>query len=182
MMRYLFLAVLGIFVGGIVHVVSLMAIPVLAPHDAYTRLESVGPRNAFTPLPPATQQGDVAPFFDPAFVYRVCRYNLREGALRISVPVGSSYLVVAFHARDSVAYYALNERSAVGGTIDVVMHAAGTEPPVVNARSGAPASLVASPTEQGLVLIRALVPSPSYRADVEATLDRAKCVPLNGGS
>jgi uncharacterized membrane protein len=178
MMRLWFLIVLGLFIGGIVHVLSLLMVPALAPNDAYSRLESVLPVNEFKPLPPADSHA--TPFFDPAFDYRLCRYDLMDGPVRIVVPVNESYLSLAFHARDSVVYFALNDRSSVGGMLDLLLYDASSPQPEAAIMPGAPTILVPAPTPNGLVVIRALVASRSQHLSVQSLLEKARCVPLVG--
>ena len=52
------------------------------------------------------------PFMDPAFATAVCRYDLTDGPLKLSVPVSAAYTSVSFYTRRGVAYYAINDRAA----------------------------------------------------------------------
>ena len=52
------------------------------------------------------------PFMDPAFASAVCRYDLSEGPLKLTVPVSPAYTSVSFYTRYDVAYYAINDRAA----------------------------------------------------------------------
>jgi hypothetical protein len=49
---------------------------------------------------------------DPAFASAVCRYDLSEGPLKLTVPVSPAYTSVSFYTRYDVAYYAINDRAA----------------------------------------------------------------------
>ena len=52
------------------------------------------------------------PFMDPAFAVAVCRYDLSSGALKLNAPLSLAYTSVTFYTRNSVAYYAINDRAA----------------------------------------------------------------------
>ena len=52
------------------------------------------------------------PFMDPAFATAVCRYDLSDGPLKLIAPVSQAYTSVTFYTRNSVAYYAINDRAA----------------------------------------------------------------------
>ena len=52
------------------------------------------------------------PFMDPAFAVAVCRYDLSAGALKLRAPLSQAYTSVTFYTRNSVAYYAINDRAA----------------------------------------------------------------------
>ena len=45
MMRLFLPVAAGLILGGIVHIVTLIAVPVAATADAYTRLAALGPEN-----------------------------------------------------------------------------------------------------------------------------------------
>ena len=112
MRRYLLPIVAGLVLGGLVHLLSTLALPRLALDDAYARLAQLGPVNALRLVPEPTPFAAAMPRMDPAFESAVCRYDLSRGALRVRVPVTADYTSVSFYTRHGLAYYALNDRSA----------------------------------------------------------------------
>ena len=110
--RLLFTIVAGVLLGGIVHLVSVLALPRIATQDAYSRLTPMTKLNAVTPLPLADPNNAPMPFMDPAFAMAICRYDLSNGSIKLSVPVSQAYTSVSFYTRNEVAYYAINDRSA----------------------------------------------------------------------
>ncbi|HEU4805171.1 MAG TPA: DUF1254 domain-containing protein, partial [Nitrobacter sp.] len=76
MIRVLFAIVGGILLGGVVHLVSVLALPRIASQDAYSRLTAMTTLNAVTPLPHADPDHSPMPFMDPAFAVAICRYDL----------------------------------------------------------------------------------------------------------
>ena len=59
------------------------------------------------------------PFMDPAFAVAVCRYDLSAGTLKLHAPLSQAYTSVTFYTRNSVAYYAINDRAAGRRSIDL---------------------------------------------------------------
>src|SRR5690242_1607261 len=112
MIRWLLWILSGLMLGGLVHLTTIMALPRTASRDAYTRLTPTVPVNGFAVLPSPSPESSVLPFMDPAFAVAVCRYDLANGPLKLTVPVNQSYTSVTFYTRYDVAYYAINDRAA----------------------------------------------------------------------
>ena len=121
MIRVLFALVAGILLGGVVHLVSVLALPRIASQDAYSRLSRITAVNNVTPLPLIDPANEPMPFMDPAFALAVCRYDLGNGPIKLTVPVSQAYTSVSFYTRSDVAYYAINDRSAGRRIIELTL-------------------------------------------------------------
>ena len=108
----MFTIIAGVLLGGVVHLVSVLALPRIATQDAYSRLTPMTKLNAVTALPLADPNNAPMPFMDPAFAVAICRYDLSGGPIKLTVPVSQAYTSVSFYTRNEVAYYAINDRSA----------------------------------------------------------------------
>ena len=95
---------------------------------------------------------------DPAFEVSICRYDLSQGALKFSVPISQAYTSVSFYTRSDVAYYAINDRAAGRRVIelDLMTAAQRAELPENEDITAADRLIVTSPTNTGLIVIRAL--------------------------
>ena len=109
MIRWLLWLLGGLLLGGIVHLATVLLLP----------LAATAPANSIVPLPSPTPDDAVLPFMDPAFATAVCRYDLAAGPLKLRVPVSQAYTSVSFYARTGVAYYAINDRAAGRSTIEL---------------------------------------------------------------
>ena len=87
MSRWFLIITVGVVLGAIVHLATVMLLPRTATQDAYARLLPAAPINTVVPLPPPTPDAAVMPFMDPAFAAAVCRYDLSQGPLKFTVPV-----------------------------------------------------------------------------------------------
>jgi uncharacterized membrane protein len=177
MIRLLFAIIGGILLGGVVHLVSVLALPRIATQDAYSRLTPISKLNAVTPLPLTEPSNALLPFMDPAFALAVCRYDLSTGPIKLAVPVSQSYTSVSFYTRSDVAYYAINDRSAGRRVIELdlmteTQHAALPEDEDVTA---ADRLIIDSPTETGLIVLKALAAEPGLMAQAQASLAASSC-------
>ncbi len=94
MIRWLFTILGGIVLGGIVHLVSVLALPRVATNDAYSRLTKISRTNDVAMLPLAEPRNALMPFQDPAFATAICRYDLSGGSIKLTVPVNQAYTSV----------------------------------------------------------------------------------------
>jgi uncharacterized membrane protein len=177
MIRLLFAIIGGILLGGVVHLVSVLALPRVATQDAYSRLTPMTQLNVVTALPLPDPATALMPFMDPAFATAICRYDLSTGPIKLAVPVSQAYTSVSFYTRNEVAYYAINDRSAGRRVIELdlmteAQHAALPEDEDVTA---ADRLIIDSPTASGLIVLKALAPEPGLMAQAQASLAAATC-------
>lgn len=177
MIRILLTVLAGLLLGGVVHLVSVLALPHIASQDAYSRLARLVPINAVTPLPLAEPNNAPIPFMDPAFATAICRYDLSSGPIKLAVPVSQAYTSVSFYTHNDIAYYAINDRSAGRKVIELdlmteAQHAALPEDEDVTA---ADRLIVDSPTATGLIVLKALAADPGLMTHAQASLAAATC-------
>lgn len=181
MIRWLLLFLGGALLGGVVHLATVIILPRTATQDAYSRLAPIAPVNKVTALPAPSPDAALMPFMDPAFVTSICRYDLSQGPLKLSVPVGLAYTSVSFYTRYDVAYYAINDRAAGRRVIelDLMTVAQRNEMPEDEEVTAADRLIVESPTVTGLIAIRALAPEPGLLPMTQSTLAAAQCGPAD---
>ena len=175
--RWALLILGGVLLGGIVHLATVIILPRTATQDAYARLTPIAPVNTVVALPAPTPEKAVMPFMDPAFASAVCRYDLSQGPLKLTVPVSPGYTSVSFYTRYDVAYYAINDRAAGRRIIelDLMTTAQHDQVPEDEEVTAADRLIVESPTLTGLIAIRALAPEPGLMRVAESTVAASKC-------
>ncbi|HEX5212849.1 MAG TPA: DUF1254 domain-containing protein [Pseudolabrys sp.] len=178
MIRWLLLALGGAVLGGIVHLATIMILPRTATQDAYSRLSRTIAVNTVTELPAPAPDAAPMPFMDPAFASAVCRYDLTQGPLKLSVPVSLAYTSVSFYTRYDVAYYAINDRAAGRRVIELELMTVDqhNQMPEDEDITAADRLIVESPTVTGLIAIRALAPEPGLMPLARRAIAAAKCV------
>src|SRR4029078_10615514 len=135
------------------------------------------PVNKVTPVQHPTPQNEVMPFMDPAIAAARCRYDLSGGPIKLSVPVSPAYTSVSFYTRHSVAYYAINDRSAGRRLIELLLMTSDqrADLPEYEDVTAADRLIVESPTDTGLIIMKALAPEPGLMLAARAVLARATC-------
>jgi uncharacterized membrane protein len=177
MIRLLLWSLGAILLGGIVHLSTVLLMPRAATQDAYARLAPLTPVNTVVPIATPTAEASIMPFMDPAFAAAACRYDLSDGSLKLNAPVSQAYTSVTFYTRNSVAYYAINDRAAGRRSIELDLmtpeqHAQLPEEEDVTA---ADRLIVESPTKTGLIVLRALAPEPGLMPMARRALAGAQC-------
>lgn len=167
----------ALLLGGIVHLSTVLAMPTAATRDTYSRLERITPVNAAVPLAAPSAQDATMPFMDPAFAVAVCRYDLATGALKLNAPLSQAYTSVTFYTRNSVAYYAINDRAAGRRAIELYLMTAEQHAQVPEEEdvTAADRLIIDSPTARGLIVLRALAPEPGLMAMARRALTGAQC-------
>ncbi len=167
----------ALLLGGIVHLSTVLAMPQAATQDAYSRLAPLTPANAVVPLAAPSAQDATMPFMDPAFAVAVCRYDLSAGPLKLSAPLSQAYTSVTFYTRNSVAYYAINDRAAGRRAIelDLMTEEQRAQVPEEEDVTAADRLIIELPTRRGLIVLRALAPEPGLMTMARRALAGAQC-------
>jgi len=170
----------GLVIGGLVHLTTVLALPRLALEDAYTRVERLGSANQVHLIPAPTPFEATLPRLDPAFAHAVCRYDLRESPIRVTIPLAPDYMSVSFYTRHGLPYYALNDRAAAQRVIDLQLMTAQQRAvlPSDEEITAADRLIVESPSDEGIVLVRAFVREEGLLDATLARLREARCAPL----
>lgn len=177
MRNYALPLAVGVVLGGLVHLTTVLAMPRLALEDAYARLERIGPPNKVHMLPSPTSFASTLPRMDPAFVSAVCLYNLRTGPLRVRVPLAPDYTSVSFYTRHGLPYYAINDRAAGRRNIDLMLMTPAQRAALPDDEeiTAADRLIVESPTFDGVVLIRALARESGVLDSIAARVAESSC-------
>jgi uncharacterized membrane protein len=169
----------GVLLGGIVHLSMVLWLPRTATQDAYARLAAITPVNAVTALPDPSPDKTILPYMDPAFAFAVCRYDLSQGPLQLSLNVSQAYTSVSFYTRFGRAYYAINDRAAGRRVIelDLMTEQQHSDMPEEEDVTAADRLIVESPTTTGVILMKALAPEPGLRQMARDALATGRCRP-----
>jgi uncharacterized membrane protein len=178
-MRFLLWLLGGVLLGGVVHLATILLLPRMAAQDAYSRLSPLAPVNKVVPVPAPAPDKAAMPFMDPAFAMAVCRYDLSKAPLKFTVPISQAYTSVSFYTRSDIAYYAINDRAAGRRVIELDLMTADqrSELPGNEEITAADRLIVESPTNTGLIVIKALAAEPGLLASAQNSLTSARCQP-----
>jgi len=177
MIRWLVWLAGGVLLGGIVHIVTVLALPAAATRDSYARLAAETPVNEVALLPQPTPERTLLPFMDPAFATAICRFDLSDGPLKLQVPLTQAYTSITFYTRRGTVFYAINDQAAGRRVIelDFMTPAQRAALPEDEEVTAADRLIVESPSETGLIAVRALAPEPGALPVVRGALRNARC-------
>jgi uncharacterized membrane protein len=166
------------FTAGLVHIVAILIIPLYASNDAYARLAKLGPTNVTILLSQDPASG-LFPFRDPAVAASFCRYDLRQGPLRVKAPITRyEFSSLSFHTRRGGIFYALTDRAATQGALEALV-VTDKQLQAISARDAEDEPVrelrVVSATSEGFVMMRSFSQEPSAVGDAEARVGALKC-------
>src|SRR6201990_1655987 len=172
MIRWLLWLLAGVLVGGLCHLLAGLILPRTAPQDGYWRRTPIAPVNAVASVPQPSPQSETMPFMDPAFATAVCRYDLSDGPIKLTVPVSQSYTSVSFYTRRGGSYSAINDGAAGRRLIELELMTSDQRAnlPEDEEVTAADRLIVESPSHTGLIMVRALAAEPGLMPAVRASL------------
>ena len=181
--RFLLATACGLVLAGIVHIVTVLAIPRVAERAAFMLAKSsesldhplrihtlattgtANPAEAWLPIP------------DPAVAVGVCAYDLDDGPMRVSAKVGSLTLSIAVHGRRG-AFYAVTDQAAVRGALELVIMTRAQYDEALANEADTDASRdvrVVVPEREGFAVVRVIAALPSQRAMANDAVDAVSC-------
>jgi len=171
---------LGLVLAGLIHIMAVLALPMLAPRNAHARLAALGPANTMIELPAASPGRHVMPMMAPDVRYSFCRFDLASGPVRLKATVADELWLVALYTPDGENFYSVAGADMKRPEIDLVI--ADADQTVEEAGVDAPESsdnviVVNSPVTEGIALIRAPLAGPSRANQVERALRSTVCEP-----
>jgi len=168
-----------VFVAGAVHLVAILAMPEVAPRDAFTRLSAIAKSGQMTLLPRPLPGHQTTPFEDPAMAQAVCLYDLANGPLHVHADLdGDGLVTLSFRTRGGTIFYSMTDQASLHGKIDVrILTAPQLAAVEENDDEDQPLQelRLVAPAMKGFVLVKALAAYPSERGQAEAAVTSISC-------
>lgn len=168
----------GLVLAAIVHIVTILLIPVLSLSDAAHAYRALGAGGRAELITSADRSLPLPREDDAATVTAICSYDLTGGPMRVVARTGTLPLGLTLHRRGGGVIYAITDRAAIRGVVEfVVMTEEQRDERIARDEEGEASRelRVVSDTDQGLVVARVLVRHPSDRADGEALASGVAC-------
>ena len=177
MTRAVHLLLLGLVGAAIAHIAILLLLPVLSDQDAWARMAARG--GLLLPVRLDSSAANApAPLADPFFLLEGCRFDLHDhGVLHVTAGSGAPFWSVSIHDRRGYTAHSFNDRTAAGGRLDL---AVATTAQLAELRRELPDALARSTfvevdNPQGIVVLRAFRPDPTWEPGVEKFLASFAC-------
>jgi uncharacterized membrane protein len=176
--RFLFATLCGLVLAGIVHLSAVLAMPWLSERDAFSRLKPTLTADKSELVSAPAARDTWLPHPDPAAAVSACAYNLDEGPVRISANTGPLFQSLSFHAKGGGAFFAITDRAAVRGVLEVVvMTRVQLDQALAEEDEDEPSTdvRIIAPQREGLVVVRVLAAFPSLREAAEQAAKSVSC-------
>lgn len=177
MTRLLHALLLGIVGAGIVHIAVLFLLPVYTERDAWTQLSQASDFYKPTRIGGSAATTPLVRSVDPLFTAVACRFDLADGVLHVKAPGQTPFWSMSVYDRNGQNVFSFNDRTSSDGRVDfVVLTPAQTN----EVRKSLPEDFVNSVfveanIDQGIAVVRAFLPDPTWRVAVSRFLDTLSC-------
>jgi uncharacterized membrane protein len=168
----------GVLLGGIIHICATFAGPILSAGHAYQQLAEKLPINQMVMLPLQAPGRQILPYLPPDALYSVCRYDLRSGPVAVTTAVLRPGWALSLHTPRGSNFYVLPGQSQRPTDVSFVVVGSGNDAGPLVRRESAADTQIASPSVEGLIVLRGPLRGLAWTAETEATLQRATCRPL----
>lgn len=183
--RFAFATLCGLLLAIVAHLAAIFLIPQVSERHAAARL-SDSARSDRAELIAGPGLDTWLPRHDPAVAVAACAYDLAEGPFRFTAGANAPFQSVSLHSRGAGAFFAVTDRAAVGGEIDIVVMTPEQRDDALAVRAlraeaeaefeeREPVMQVIAPEERGFAVIRVLAPRPSLAARALTAARAASC-------
>lgn len=179
MLKILLAVLTGLVGAALLHLVIILALPYYSERDAYSRVLGEGQPFRFHALGASRDAAGLNrndPFLDLA----VCAFDLAESPVRLTASGSVPFWSLATFDSASNETFSINDRTSVGGALDVIL---ATPLQATRLRKALPAALnqsiiVETAASQGYAVLRAMAPQASFRPQTSEFLGGADCAPV----
>ncbi|MCJ8517340.1 putative membrane protein [Pseudorhizobium tarimense] len=180
MLKVLFAVITGVVGAALLHLVIILSLPYFSEKDAYTRVLAEGDRHVFHRLPDALDRAGLVQN-DPFMETSVCAYDISQGPIRVYAGGDVPFWSMAIYDAASNEVFSINDRTAAAGILDVVL---ATPVQLTVLRKSLPepitqSILVEMQQADGYVILRTMVPQPSFSTNASTFLSEAVCAPFD---
>ncbi len=160
-----------LILGGIIHIVAVLAFPSIVMHRLITGVDAqVGigvPAHALR----ATEESRTVVRPSPDLIYTLCAFDVSEKPLHIAAPVPKdTYFSLSMFSDKTDNFFVVNDQQLQTDRVEVILVQNEEQ---VEALGGAP--VVVAPSDRGVVLFRTLIQSDDRFEELNATRLEATC-------
>ncbi len=180
MVRAVYALLVGLVGAGIVHIAILFLLPSISERDAWSVLASGADPYEVLQVASEGPTAGVARDLDPLFAAVACRFDLADGPLHVTANGRVPFWSMSLYDNGGQNVFSLADRTAADGRLDVAI----VDPlQMLELRNAMPpgaerALFVETGITEGIVLVRAFVPDPSWEPGVGAYLRGVDCRPF----
>lgn len=177
--RFLLATLFGLALAVGVHIAAIIAAPRLAEADAFAKIQPTLTADSAQMISAPGGESSWLPLPDPAVAVAACAFDLRNGPMRVSSKTEAPLLSFSFHREAGGVFFAVTDRAAVRGELEIV---AMTARQLDEARAAEDANdpsrdvRIVAPEQRGFVIVRVAAPTASLRPQAEEAAKAVTCV------
>jgi uncharacterized membrane protein len=167
----------GLVLGGIIHIVVILLLPMLSATAAWDRVNALGPADGVQVLAAVAAEQPNPLRLDPELAYAVCRLDLRQGPGTVAGNLPQAFWSVAVYGRNGTVVYSTTNRDSTSNLLDLgLFNPVQTRLLAEQKLDVAEGLLIVEAQEDDLmVVVRLAPPHPAMRARYEKALAGLKC-------
>ena len=166
-------AIAGLLLALATHFAIVFGMPRVLMNVAFDRVSAHSAHiNEMLRPPRVTEASRAIVRPSPDLEYSTCAYDLSHGPVVMRVTAWPQYWSLSLYAANTDNYFVLDDREAHGGAEITLVRAGHPHPKDA-------ASVVESPTDRGIALVRRLAPSQAEFDAASAASARDVCAPLH---
>ncbi len=160
-----------LILGGIIHIVTVLAFPSFVMDRLVSGVEAQVGLGVVAHAPRATSESRTVVRPSPDLIYTICAFDVSEKALRISAPVPKdTYFSLSMFGDNTDNFFVVNDKQLPKETVEVILVKNEGQ---VEGLGGAP--IVVAPSARGVILFRTLIQSEDRFEELNATRLEATC-------
>ena len=182
MIRLLLWLLGGVLLGGAIHIVTILTLPLLAEETTWTRIAALKARDSVMVLP-QVQPGEPNPLqLDPELTYGLCQVDLAEGPVYLSGILPDAFWSVAVFDAAGIVTYSTTNRDGIGQTVELGLFNAAQTRLLARQQIDIAEGLlvVEAQSDKLFILVRLSPPHEVMRPRFEQELARLRCGPRPG--
>lgn len=171
--RILYVFILGLIGACIIHILIILLVPVFASQNIWERLTVLGPERHFYTL----KSSGLTSYNDPLMQASACIFDLNDGPVYIRSSGKVPFWSLAIYNHAGEAIFSVNDQVNTGMEPDILL-----VNPAQKIRFEANQNAIFSKTlitshniNQGIVVLRSLVPDSSWKGEIHDFLTSATC-------
>lgn len=166
----------GVVAAGIIHILCVFSIPLLAERDAWGRLSAVMKPN--TLVVPDGKNAPQLPFTSPDVVTSYCLFDISQNNVIVKSPLPEGPWSLTISARNGENFYVVTGADAKRPRVRLLIipqNRLPEEESTEKTEEGDEQNIIVSPSETGIIAIRAPLRGESFRAQALEELHKARC-------
>lgn len=177
MIRWLLWLTAGLLLGAIIHIGVILALPLVASNDVWTKVSALGAIEKVVVLPAATGGSPNPLRIDPELTYAVCQLDLRKGPGVVSGVLPQAFWSVAVYNKSGTVIYSTTNRDGLGTSLDLGLFNSTQTRLLAEQQLDIEEGLliVDAPSDDVFVVVRLAPPHQAMRTRFEAALATLAC-------